>query len=215
MAILDWSEVWALLIPLFVLLFRRRQPQFLQPIIMYLWLALFINLSADIIAKFKPHFPVWLQSNNVLYNLHSIIRFTSFSLFFILLSHSSYKTLKKALPIIFVLFITLNFSIAENFFNPAYLSGNLHAAEAYLLLIYCMAFYLSQLKEDAKVLSSRKDFLVVTGLSIYVVTNFFVFLFYVPMMKDNPALAGSMWNVHNVAYILLCVFIARSFYVAS
>jgi hypothetical protein len=35
------------------------------------------------------------------------------------------------------------------------------------------------------------------------------------MMKDNPALAASMWNVHNVAYILLCIFIARSFYVAS
>lgn len=204
-----------MLIPLFVLLFRRRQPKYVQPIIIYLWVALFINLAGDIIGDFRHRLPSWLQSNNILYNLHSIIRFACFSLFFILHAQSSFKVLKKTLPFIFILFITLNFSIAENFLNPDHLSGNLLAAEAYLLLIYCMTYYLSQLKEDIKALTKGKGFLIVTGLSIYVVTNFFVFLFYVPMIKDNPDLARNMWNVHNVAYILLCLFIARSFYVAS
>ena len=213
--ILNWSEVWALLIPLSVLALKARQPGYLQPVIIYLWIALFINLTGDMIGDFRDQLPLWIQSNNVLYNLHSIVRFICFSLFFILLAQSSFRALKKMLPVIFLVFITVNFSSAENFFNPAHLSGNLLATEAYLLLIYCMTYYLSQLREDIQVISRGKDFWVVTGLSIYVVTNFFVFLFYVPMINDNLKLAASMWNVHNIAYIILCLSIARSFYVAS
>ncbi len=55
------------------------------------------------------------------------------------------------------------------------------------------------------------DFLVVTGLSIYVVFNFFVFLFYVPMITENPDLANNMWDVHNAAYIILCILTAKAF----
>ena len=212
---MNWSEVWALLIPLFVLAVNGRQPKFLHPVILYLWIALIINLAADIIGDFRSILPSWLQSNNVLYNLHSIIRFACFSFFFILLGQSSFKILKKSLPVIFIILLTVNFSISENFLYPAHLSGNLLATEAYLLLIYCMTYYLSQLKEDIQVLTRGKDFWLVTGLSIYVVTNFFVFLFYVPMINYNKELAANMWNVHNAAYILLCLSIARSFHVAA
>lgn len=211
LTILNWSEVWALLIPLFVLLFRKDQPKHLKPVILYLWIALILNISGDIIADFNSYFPAWLQSNTVLYNVHSLIRFTCFSSFFILLRQPFYNKVKKILPFIFILFITVNFSVGEYFINPDHLSGNLLAAEAYLLLVYCMTYYLSELKEE-KVLKRGKDFWVVTGLSIYVVTNFFVFLFYVPMMTDNPDLASSMWSIHNVVYILLCSLIAKSFY---
>ena len=204
-----------MLIPLFVLSIRGRQPKYLQPVIIYLWAALVINLIGDIIGDFKSHLPGWLQSNNVLYNVHSIIRFTCFCVFFIFFNQSSFSLLKAFLPVVFIIFITVNFIVKENFFNPAHLSGNLLAAEAYLLLIYCMTYYLSQLKEDKKIFRRGKDFWVVTGLSIYVVTNFFVFLFYVPMIKDNPMLAADMWNIHNVSYILLCLSIARSFYVVA
>ena len=204
-----------MLIPLLVLSIRGKQPNFLQPVIVYLWVALIINLIGDIIGDFKAHFPDWLQSNNVLYNLHSIIRFTCFSSFFFLLNQGSFHILKKTLPVVFIIFISVNFIVKDDFFNPAHLSGNLLAGEAYLLLIYCMTYYLSQLKEDKKVFTRDKDFWVVTGLSIYVVTNFFVFLFYVPMIKDNPELAANMWNVHNVSYILLCLSIARAFYVVA
>ena len=56
------------------------------------------------------------------------------------------------------------------------------------------------------------DFWVVTGLSIYVVINFFVFLFYVPLLTENPDLADRMWSIHNLAYITMCIFIAKAFY---
>ena len=74
--ILDWSEVWALLIPLFVLIGNTKQPTFLKPVIIYLLLALPINLIGDITADFKKYFPSWLQSNTPLYNIHSVVRFT-------------------------------------------------------------------------------------------------------------------------------------------
>lgn len=215
MAILNWSEVWAVLIPLFVLLSRKQQPKFLQPVIVYLGIALVINLAGDIIGDFRSFLPSWIQSNNVLYNIHSLIRFACFSLFFIRLAPPAFIQIKKALPLLFILFITINFSVVESFFNPAHLSGNLLATEAYLLLIYCMSFYLSQVKEDKRILIQDKAFLVVTGLSIYVVSNFFVFLFYVPMIKYNPDLAANMWYVHNVSYIILCLAISRSFYVPA
>lgn len=215
MTIYNWSEVWALLIPLFVLFFNKKQPHFLQPVIFYLIIAFIINLLADIIGDFREYLPVWIESNNVLYNVHSIIRFICFSYFFVLLNQSSFRGVKSFLPFIFIVFISANFILAENFFNPDHLSGNLLSAEAYLLLIYCMLFYLAQLREEVEILHRGKDFWVVTGLSIYVTANFFIFLFYVPMIRENPNLAANMWYVHNSVYIILCLSIARSFYVTA
>ncbi len=212
--ILDWSEVWAPLIPLFILLIvRKKQPFFLKPVIVYLWVALLINVSAGVIAGFKAFLPNWVQSNNPLYNIHCIVRFASFSYFFVLIKKSGATILKKFIPFLLVVFIIINFSFFESFFNPNNLSGSLLAVEAYLLLIYCMQYYLSQLRNEVEKISGKKDFWVVTGLSIYVVINFFIFLFYVPMIEENPALAGKMWNVHNVAYIIFCILISKAFYV--
>jgi len=211
--ILDWSEVWALLIPLFVLVVRGKQPPLLKPVIVYLWLALLFNFIADVIGDFKRYFPAWLQSNNPLYNVHSLIRFACFSYFFISLKQSSTNAIQKIIPFLSLLFVLINFSFFENFFNPMHLSGDLLAVEAYLLLIYCMMYYLLRLKKDVEVISGGKVFYVVTGLSIYVVINFFVFLFYLPMIKLNPMLAGKMWTIHNIAYIIFCILIAKAFYV--
>ena len=209
---LDWSEVWAPLIPLIALLFKRNQPQFLKPVIVYLVCGFFINLSGDIISDFKSSLPGWLQSNNVLYNVHSIARFICFSYFFLMLKQPSFITLKKVLPLISLFVMFINFKYIENFGNPDHLSGNLLATEAYLLLIYCVLYYLAKLRDEDDDLSRGPDFWVSTGLSIYVVVNFFVFLFYVPMIIQNSNLADKIWSVHNIAYIILCIFITKAFY---
>jgi len=208
----DWSEVWAPIIPLLVLPLRPKQPVFLRPVIIYLFAGIFINLASDIIADYKKYFPSWLQSNTVLYNIHSIVRFGCFSSFFILLTQTFYSSQKKILPLFYLVFLLINFTFSEKFFNPNSLSGNLLAAEAFLLLIYCLLYYLSQLKDDVEVLTSGAGFWVVTGISIYVVINFYVFLFYVPMLTENMRLADNMWDIHDVAYIILCIFIAKAFY---
>ncbi|HEV8271767.1 MAG TPA: hypothetical protein VGQ04_10720 [Chitinophagaceae bacterium] len=218
--ILDWSEVWALLIPLAVLLFQRPQSATLKPIIIYLWIAFILNLGIDIIMVLRDHnlswvqthFPEWLKTNNPLYNIHSVARFTCFSIYFIQLQHTSFVKFRKLLAVSSVIFIIINFSIFENFFNPRSFSGNLLATEAYLLLVYCMLYYLSELKDDSKNLFNGPDFWVVTGLSIYVVINFFVFLFYLPMIDVDQDLAINIWNVHNIAFIIFCLFITKGLY---
>ena len=45
-------------------------------------------------------------------------------------------------------FLVINFIFFENFFNPNSFSGNLLTVEAYLLLVYCMLYYLAELKDD-------------------------------------------------------------------
>lgn len=210
--LLDWSEVWATLIPLVYYLFHRNQPSFMKPVIIYLFFALVINLVGDIIGDFKIYLPVWMQSNNPLYNIHSVVRFVCFGFFFIGLQQTEFVKLRNGLTILAVLIIVFNFIFLENFGNPNHLSGNLLAVEAYLLLIYCLLYYLSKLREDDSDIISGPDFWVVTGLSIYVVINFFVFLFYVPMIDQDSLMAERIWNVHNIAYILLCIFITRAFY---
>lgn len=214
--ILDLSEVWAPLIPL-VFVFRHKQPALLKPIIIYLWLALILNFFGDIIGEFsvRLNFPYWLQSNNPLYNLHSLIRFACFSYFFMSLPQLLFKGFKKAIAIAFAAFAIVNFTFFENFFYPNHLSGNILSAEAYLLLIYCMLYYLAVLIDEDDTAFKGPVFWVVTGLGIYVVVNFFVFLFYVPMITQNMQLADRIWNVHNAAYIILCLFITRAFYLTT
>jgi hypothetical protein len=75
-----------------------------------------------------------------------------------------------------------------------------------------MLYYLYALNDEDDVMSKGPVFWIVTGLGIYVVINFFVFLFYVPMIIQNKALAAGIWNVHNVAYILLCLFLTKALY---
>ncbi len=210
--ILDWSEVWALLIPLLYFLFKRKQPRYLKPVVAYLFIALLINLTGNIIADYKAYLPAWMQSNNPLYNVHSIIRFMCFSLFFFELKQPSFTRLRYLLSYLSLVIILINFSLVEDFGNPDHLSGNLLALEAYLLLVFCMLYYLAKLRDDVDEIASGPDFWIVTGLSMYVVINFFVFLFYVPMIKFDRGLANNIWDVHNIAYIILCIFITKAFY---
>ena len=208
--ILDWSEVWALLIPLIALLFRREQPATLRPIIVYLWLAFILNLAIDIIMELRNYYPDW--TNNPLYNFHSVVRFACFSFYFIQLQPTSFTRLKKIIAVLSGIFLIINFLFFEDFFNNESFSGNLLAAEAYLLLVYCMLYYLAELKDDSKNLFNGPDFWVVTGLSIYVVVNFFVFLFYLPLIDVDWHIAVNIWNVHNIAFIFFCLFITKALY---
>jgi len=208
---LDWSEVWALVIPLSVLLFRRQQPSSLLPVIVYVWLGFLVNAIIDAIMAVNMTLPNSNLTNNPFYNIHSVIRFGCFSFYFISIQKNSFGKLKRVLGSLGILFLLMNFIFFENFFNRDSFSGNLLTVEAYLLLVYCMLYYLAELKEDDN-LFEGPHFWVVTGLAIYLVTNFFVFLFYAPMLSVDVTLAINIWNVHNIAFIIFCVFITKAFY---
>jgi len=200
-----------MVIPLSVLLFRRKQPSSLRPVIVYLWLGFLVNVAIDAIMAINGLLHNFNLSNNPLYNIHSVVRFACFSFYFIHLQKNSFATLKKFLALLGLTFLVVNFIFFENFFNPDSFSGNLLTVEAYLLLIYCMLHYLAELNDDEN-LFNGPHFWVVTGLAIYLVTNFFVFLFYTPMLSVDVKLAVNIWNVHNIVFIIFCIFIAKAFY---
>jgi len=208
---LDWSEIWAMIIPLSVLLFRRQQPVSLRPVVIYLWLGFLINVGIDIIMAINVYLDRAALSNNPLYNIHSVVRFGCFSLYFIHLQKNSFTRLKRFLGLLGIAFLAVNFIFFENFFNANSFSGSLLTVEAYLLLVYCMLYYLAELKDDENPFNGP-HFWVITGLAIYLVINFFVFLFYMPMLNVNIHLAVNIWNIHNIAFIIFCVFIAKAFY---
>jgi hypothetical protein len=214
-SLLDWSEVWALLIPLvaYSFSFHRQQPAYFKPVVVYLCGALLLNLAIDFIGDFKAYLPNWLQSNLILYAVHSLFRLVCFVYFFARLHQSHFRFFRRFLPWLYLLLITVNYLFLEDYLDKNQLSGNLFTIEAYCLLIYCLLFYLSQLRTDVESLQDDQEFWIVTGLSIYVVVNFFIFLFYVPMLRENSMLAEHMWSVHNVAYIILCLFITKALYV--
>ena len=210
--ILDWSEVWAIAIPLIVLQFRKQQHPSLKPIIAYVWLGFLVNVVIDVIMIINIYFDNDYLSNNPFYNIHSIIRFACFSFYFINLQTRSFASFKKMLAIASALFLVFNFTFYEKFFNYNSFSGNLLSLEAYLLLVYCILYYLTELKNDDDELFNTPHFWIVTGLSIYVVINFYVFLFYLPMLYVDKQLAVNIWHVHNIAFIIFCLFIAKAFY---
>lgn len=187
----------------------------MRPIITYVFIAFVINLAADIIAGFNHYkktstLPEFLQTNTFLYNTHSIVRFACFSSFFIMVKPASSLLFKKVLQVVGLAFTIIYFCF-ENFNNPRHITADFLAIEAFLMLIYCMLYFLNKMKdEDYKPLHSP-DFYVTVGLSVYVVVNFFVFLFYIPMIKQDPGLANNMWSVHNIAFIILCILLAKAF----
>ena len=215
--ILEWSEVWALLIPLAFMIGRRYQVSYMKPIKLYVWLALIINSAIVMIYFFKKpwNFPDELQSNNFLYNMHSVVRLLCFSWFFILLKQPFLVFFKKMIPILFIAFLLVNFIVFEDFFDYYSFSGRLLSIEVCLLLLYCLQYYFYILKEDEHQGKHQPSFWIVTGLSIYVVINFPIFLFYKAMLKQFEKFAIGIWDVHNISFIVFCIFLAKGFHEAN
>lgn len=215
--ILNWSEVWALFIPIAFLLRHRPQADFLKPVIIYIWTALLINLFSDMIAMLhlKFNFPHWLRTNNYLYNVHSIVRFICFSWFFRMIQPNAAPASKIVLPALAAIFLFINFVFFEDFFNYYSFSSRLLTVESGLLLLYCLQYYLSKLKEEHSAGKRQAEFWIVTGLNIYVVVNFFIFLFYTTLIRQGYIqFVIWIWYVHNISFILLCIFIAKAFHVS-
>ena len=212
---LDWSEVWAVLIPFVVLLYRRRQPKHFKPIIAYLVIAFVLDLFIDVGWLYTKYMPYWLQSNNYLYNAHSIIRFICFGYFFLLLDPGQPSIIKKTISILTALFIAINFMFFENFFEFQTFSSRLFAVESAVLLLFCLLYYKKNFEDMNTSDKWPAEFWIVTGMSIYVVFNFPYFLFYTTLVENHKKFAEAMWNFHNVFFIILFIFIAKGFYVAG
>lgn len=215
----DWTEVWALLIPLVFILRRKVIPAFLKPVKIYVFAALALNLFAILIWKryrLGLNLPDWLGSNNFIYNTHSLVRFALFTWFFLALGQHFMHRVKKILPFLFMAFVIINFIFYEDFFRYAMPSSRLLATEAALLLFYCLQYFIYMLLEDRNISVTRQpDFWVATGLSIYEAVSFTIFLFFNYLIAHNIKFAISIWDVSNVAFIIFCICLSRAFHEKS
>ena len=217
--ILDCSEIWALFIPLYFMAGSKENTAYLKPVRIYVWIALILSILIVIVAKRNQWFglpididPEWLGSNNFLYNLNSLSRFLLFSWFFILLRQRMFSAVKKIIPILFILCFIVNFIFFEDFFNLMSFSGRLLSIEATILLFYCLLYYMHMLSDDESSFRKSPSFWVVTGLSIYVVVNVPIFLFYMALYKQFEDFTISIWDIHNISYIIFCIFLGKAFY---
>ncbi len=210
--ILDWSEAWAVLIPLVVLLKYRRQPDFLKPVIIYVSLALILNLAADIIWKqHKLGLNLSTKNNNPIYNTHSIIRLLLFSLFFVKLEQPFLTKIKKIVPVSFIVFVFVNFIYFDSFFTTK-ISHRLHSVEAGVLLFYCLQYYFFLLQDENETsIKNLPSFWIVTGLSIFEVASFSIYLFYDIILKSDLEFAKKIWIAQKIPFIVFCILTAKAF----
>ncbi|MEN9572040.1 MAG: hypothetical protein RL172_3271 [Bacteroidota bacterium] len=213
--IIDWSEVWALLIPACVLLYNRQLSRLAIPLLYYVCIALVLNFLQDYFWKKRLIFSFSSVpgDNIIFYHLHSIIRFICISWFFSKLPLFFSSKIKGIIPLLFLLFVLINFIFFEPFTK---FSSRLLGLEAGLLLFYCLQYFLGlMLSEEPLTIRGNHVFWMVTGISIYMVINFPVFLFYKKISLKFSEFAISIWDLHNFSYIMLCFFIARFFYVSK
>lgn len=221
--ILDWAEVWALFIPLIVLFKYWKQPSYLLPIIIFVFVSLYINFLIDVIWKGKRvfDFPEWFKVNTYFYNTLSIVRFFLLSWFFIGLKQPFLSIIKKTIPVLFLIFVIINFAFFEKFINYWYnekgilsstISTTLFTVESIGMLFYCIQYYFFKLQEEKEELKRPTDFWIVTGLSIFYVSTLPIYLFYSALLKYSQPFAVVIWKIPNIAFIILCIFIAKSFY---
>jgi hypothetical protein len=197
-------------------MFKREMAAYLKPVRWYVLIALVLNLGIMLIWKYKDEWDIGktdlLYSNNFLYNIHSITRLVLFSLFFILLKKRFMHRIKMILPALFIALAVINFIFFEDFFNRNLFSTRMLAIEAGILLFYCLQYYIFlNLEERTGTLNQQKGFWVVTGLFIFVAACFFIFLFYSYLTAADKKFAVDIWDVHNLAYIILGICLAISF----
>jgi quinol-cytochrome oxidoreductase complex cytochrome b subunit len=78
-----------------------------------------------------------------------------------------------------------------------------------------MLYYLAILREGPQNFWGIKDFWVVTALSFFSTINFFLFLFYLPLLEESVKNAISIWRIYDIAFIVFIILLTRAFYVPA
>lgn len=213
--ILIWSEVWALLIPLYFIITLKKLPGYTRPVRYYVIAALLLNIAANTIANQRSLGLHLRWHNNIaIYNFHSIIRLLLFSWFFISLKQPYLTRIKVIIPILFLAFAIVNFTFFESFFNKK-ISSIVHSLEAICLLFYCLQYYLYLLREELYSFKKLPSFWIVTGLSLFVVSSFPIYLYYDVAVARDTIFARSIWQVQEAAFIIFCILTSIGLYVSK
>ena len=137
--IFDWSEVWALIIPLAVLLIRKPKAKWVTPLKWYLIIALILTLCIDVfwyVNKYRlfGSRPGHRWNNNIFYNFQSIVRLLAF-LWFFYTQGAGFKLMTKIVAITFLIFTVVLFF----FKDITKFSSHLLATETGLFAVLLLA----------------------------------------------------------------------------
>ena len=208
--ILNWMEVWAPLIPLYVFIIKRPNEKHLEIIAAYLLTSLCINLIIDVSWIFNNCMPPGLKNNNFLYNTISVCRVFFFVLFFMKTTSLLSKKVYNVFLGLYVLLFANYFTFSADFFT---LSSMLHSVEALGLLTLCILYFIKLIKSDEVFFVFDPYLIIISGLAIYESVNFFVFLFYSYLMENSGQdFAKVLWRVPNIIFFVFCLFITTAFY---
>jgi hypothetical protein len=205
--VLNYSEVWALTVPILIWIIKKPANQILNPVKTFLAVSLTLNIIIDL-ANFKAIY----HNNNAVYNLSSIFRLGVFVWFFSK-NNIPISTKKILFPIFFIAIVIVANYLFWNSFTK--FSSITFSIEGVVLITYCVIYFLRKLKSDEFNTAFDPSLYIVTGLSIYEAVCFPIFLFYDTLTNQTKDYAVNIWDVHNIAYIVFCLFIARAFYGSS
>ena len=186
-----------------------------MPISIYIWVALLFNLIANIISSQKVlgiNLP-W-HNNIIIYNAHSVARLIFFMWFFWILEPDFVKRSAFKVVVFLVLGLAIALAIYE-FYADEVISSYSYSTGSSLLLFFCIKYFLFALKTEDSGFSRQPSFWIVTGLGLFVVVTFPIYLFYKMAHVQDPYIADNIWRVQNIAFLVMCIFIGVGFFVSD
>jgi|KBSSwiStaDraftv2_1062776.scaffolds.fasta_scaffold91328_3 hypothetical protein len=211
----DWSEVWALLIPLIVIIVSRPKEKQIRVLVWYVIIGFILNFATTFMIEFRNLVPSWLYidnmiNNNIVYNIHSMFRVLLFSWYIINIRQYQFTFFFKTFLVAYLVFIFINFTIFE---SPFFLSTRLFAAESIVLLIMCLFYFFRSIQDESQInWLKHPSFLVCAGISLYEVITFFIFLFFYPLSQKDPEFFVVTMRIYSITFVLLCILLSLAFY---
>lgn len=211
----EWAEVWAFLIPLSVILFYRPKGKGIPALKAYVITGFILNLIAVGMVEFHSYIPRWMYiddfvNNNIVYNVHSLVRVLLLSSYILVSRRYRTTGFLKALLFVYLVFIAVNFFCWS---SPFYLDTKLFAAESIVLLTGCFTYFFHSLHDESHTnWLKHPAFLVCTGISLYEIITFFIFLFFYPLILKNTSFFVVTMRIYALAFIGLCILLALALY---
>ncbi len=205
-SVIQWSEVWALLIPLAIIILFGTKGSGMLPVVLYICIAFILNLAAIIISIYHDRLPPNFQNNNILYNLHSFVRVLLLGWYITNLKLLSSSRLIKIIIPVYILFVLVNFIFWG---NPLLLSSRLFSVESIVLLLLSFLYFFCSMQDESKIdWLKHPSFLVCTAISLYEALSFFIFLFFYPLFEKNPEFGMLTMKIFSVTFLIFCILMA-------
>ena len=211
----EWSEVWALLIPLIIILVYKPKGINLKWLVLYVVIAFILNFLAIFFLQYYSLAPSWLNvGNNIFYNLHSFVMVICFSGYIISVRLYVYPFLLKSLVVIYLAFVLVNFYFWE---SPLILSTRHFTAGSVVLLIMCLFYFFRSILDESQTnWLKHPSFIICAGVCLYEAITIFIFLFIYPLYNktynQNLSFAFLMMRIYQIIFVVFCISLALGLY---